>query len=115
MDTGILLKPVTSAVVNNYAQQTTGAGKNAAFTVLPAEKTATAASDIQASRNGLPLTENQVIIDPQTRDVVFQVIEVSSRQVMRQVPDQALLRIRAYVRAISNNNIEAASKSDLKV
>jgi uncharacterized FlaG/YvyC family protein len=41
-------------------------------------------------------TERDVTIDPATREVVLRMIDSRSGEVVRQVPDQALLRIRAY-------------------
>src|SRR5215210_7037767 len=43
----------------------------------------------------------QVIIDPETRDIVFQAVDERTGEVVRQVPDEMLLRLRAYVREIS--------------
>ena len=36
-----------------------------------------------------------------TQDLIFRVVDVRSRQVVRQVPDEALLRMRAYSRALA--------------
>ena len=43
----------------------------------------------------------QVIIDPETRDLVFQSVNDRTGEVVRQIPDETLLRLRAYVREIS--------------
>lgn len=37
-------------------------------------------------------------IDPKTREVVFQQVDRATGEVVRQVPDEALLRLRAYAR-----------------
>jgi hypothetical protein len=47
------------------------------------------------------LSPHTVILDPPTRDLIFRIIEVRSGQVVRQVPDEALLRMRAYARALA--------------
>ena len=119
MDAGIVIKPIIGAVASDYAQSSIGSGRNAPSTVLPPEKTVAPAANAQAPRNDQARaspTQNQVIIDPQTRDVIFRVIDVSSRQVLRQMPDEAMLRIRAYARAISNSNrpVETENKPDFK-
>jgi uncharacterized FlaG/YvyC family protein len=36
------------------------------------------------------------------REVIFRVIDERSRRVVRQVPDQALLRMRAYNKALTD-------------
>lgn len=103
METGIVIKPPSSAVPSDYAQQTViSPGVKAAATILPVNKTVAASSAPQAPDNNLfrqAPTVNQVLIDPQARDVIFQVVDVSSRRVIRQLPDEALMRMRAYVRA----------------
>jgi len=45
--------------------------------------------------------EYQVLVDPATHDVIYRTVDERSRQVVRQVPDQALLRMRAYARALA--------------
>lgn len=37
-------------------------------------------------------------IDPQTRELVFQVVDQKSGRVIRQTPEEAILRLRAYIR-----------------
>jgi|1186.fasta_scaffold33586_2 hypothetical protein len=44
------------------------------------------------------LVRRKVEIDPRTREVVFQVIDRETDRVMRQTPDEAILRLRAYIR-----------------
>src|SRR4051794_22559770 len=50
----------------------------------------------QARRNVDVNTE----IDPDTRQVVLKYIDHATKQVVRQVPDEELLRLQAYVRSI---------------
>jgi flagellar protein FlaG len=47
--------------------------------------------------------ERRIEIDPKTREVVYQTVDRESGEVVRQVPDQALLRLRAYARAMREN------------
>ena len=44
-------------------------------------------------------TTHDAIIDPQTSEIVYRVLDARTRQVLHQVPDQALLRMQAYARA----------------
>ena len=39
-------------------------------------------------------------IDPRTREVVFQVIDRETGRVLRQTPDEAMLRLKAYMREL---------------
>jgi hypothetical protein len=91
-------------------------------TELAAAKTVTASDTTGATRNdttgrGNPNDYQQsVLIDPATREVIFRVIDVRSRQVVRQIPDQALLRMQAYTRALNNGKSanEALSLADVE-
>ena len=40
----------------------------------------------------------RIEIDPKTREVVYQTVDRETGEVVRQVPDQALMRLRAYAR-----------------
>ncbi len=75
-------------------------------TELSPAKTVTAAASAQPARNDLAsssdLYQHTVVLDPATQDLIFRVIDVRSRQVVRQVPDEALLRMRAYARALAD-------------
>ena len=77
-------------------------------TELSAAKTVTAAETVLSARNtpynpsaSSDLFQRSVILDPATQDLIFRVVDVRSRQVVRQVPDEALLRMRAYARALA--------------
>jgi hypothetical protein len=76
----------------------------AVATELSPAKSVTAVEPVQPVRNDASVSENfqhTVILDPATQDLIFRVIDVRSRQVVRQVPDEALLRMRAYSRALA--------------
>jgi len=112
MDTGITVRPNTGAVLQDHAATPVAPAEPVA-TELPAAKTVTPV----ATRNDLPPTTHDVIIDPQTREVIYRILDARSRQVIRQVPDEALLRVRAYARALANGETpsRAATKADLQV
>lgn len=42
--------------------------------------------------------EHNITIDPKSREVVFQSIDKRTGEVVRQVPDETLLKLRAYAR-----------------
>ena len=80
----------------------------AVATDLSPAKSVTAAETALATRNepyspsaSSDLFQRSVILDPTTQDMIFRVVDVRTRQVVRQVPDEALLRMRAYARALS--------------
>jgi hypothetical protein len=95
----------------------------AVTTDLPGAKTVTATNTAGAARNDPSSNSNQadyqqtVVIDPATREVIYRVVDVRSRQVVRQIPEQALLRMRAYTHALDNGKTmaQALSQADLEV
>lgn len=42
--------------------------------------------------------ERNTVIDPKTREVVYQTLDRDTGEVVRQVPDETLLRLRAFAR-----------------
>lgn len=124
MDAGLAVKPVVSVVAIDHARPV-AAVATAAPTVLPVVKTVSPAANGSALRNDRPLTATtddvvasttrDVIIDAQSREVIYRVLDARSRQVVRQVPDEALLRMRAYTRALAQGQSpqQAFSKADL--
>ena len=116
MDAGITVKPNAGVVVQSYAPPM-AASSDPTATELPAAKAVTPAAATAPARNDVQSTTHEVIIDPQTREVIYRVIDVRSRQVVRQVPDEALLRIRAYARALASGDSpsKAQFQADLEV
>jgi hypothetical protein len=104
MDAGMAIKPVVS-VVSTHAQPAVALAP-AAPTELPAAKTVGPVVNPAPARNEpqrLELTTyhttHDAIIDPQTSEIVYRVLDARTRQVLHQVPEQALLRMQAYARA----------------
>ena len=77
----------------------------AVATELPSAKAVTAASPaaptLDSAMSFSDPYEYQVLVDQATHDVIYRTVDERSRQVVRQVPDQALLRMRAYARALA--------------
>ncbi|MDQ2079930.1 flagellar protein FlaG [Xanthobacteraceae bacterium Astr-EGSB] len=106
MDTGIALRTVSNVAATDYARTTSTPVQQAVQTELAPAKSVTAAVPSDQARNGLlpgrdAFLSQQYVIDPQTREVIFRVMDTRTRQVVRQVPDQALLRMRAYAKAVA--------------
>lgn len=103
MDSGISFKAPISAVATEPVRPVVSAPA-AVPTELPPAKVVNPAANTLAIRNDPALTQSatthDVIIDPASREVIYRVLDANSRQVLRQVPDQALLRMRAYTRAL---------------
>jgi hypothetical protein len=89
-------------------------------TELPANQVVLAAEEARSadraaarrSRFGLTLddvTERQVSIDAETQAIVHRNIDARTGEVVSQVPDRALLGMRAYIDRLSENRAEAAN------
>ena len=78
----------------------------AVATELPAAKAVTAVSPAAPALGLSDPYEYQVLVDPATHDVIYRTVDERSRQVVRQVPDQALLRMRAYARSLAADTNE---------
>lgn len=138
MDTSLTIRPQIGAPSAETVRPA-AIEAPAAPSVLPIAKTVPSASgtsptttDPNLARNGNPPAQNQpidalarqaaaqitreVILDPATREVVFRVIDQRSRQVLRQVPDEALMRMRAYNKALQEGRTPAdvMSRADVQ-
>jgi uncharacterized FlaG/YvyC family protein len=91
----------TGNAQNTQSSQNTQDGQNTTDAI-----TASASSNYQSS----------VLIDPTTHEVIYRVVDVRSRQIVRQIPDQALLRMQAYNLALQNgkSTTEALAQADLE-
>jgi hypothetical protein len=116
MDAGMAIKPVVSAP-SGHAQPTF-AFTAATQTELPRSKVVPPLVKVvpplvkadpplvnddptrpeQKPQDTKPTTRD-AIIDPETNEVVYRVLDERTRRVVHQAPDQALLRMQAYDRA----------------
>jgi hypothetical protein len=91
----------------------------AVATDLAPAKTVTAANTAQAAQNDASSDQYQhtVLLDPATQELIFRTIDVRSRQVVRQVPEEALLRMQAYAHALADgkSNGEALAQANLEI
>jgi hypothetical protein len=116
MDTGITAK-LNPNVVARDPVPTHLASAGATATELPAAKAVAPATDATAVRNAAQDNyQRTAVLDPATREVIYRVIDVRSRQVVRQVPEEALLRMRAYARALAAGKSvnDALAQADLQ-
>lgn len=113
MDTGQIGRPTPSPSLNAPQRLDALASQGAVRTELPPEDTVQQvaeaetvrfeANDGARERAALDAALRETIrrrltIEPKTREVVYQTIDSESGEVIRQVPDQALLRLRVYAR-----------------
>ena len=107
MSTDFNIKPVGAPVAAPIVQHVSEAAQHAVATELPASQSvaavdagARASTDSAAVRlsisNASAAVSNQVVIDRDARAVVYQVIDTKTSQVVKQFPEEAVLRRRAY-------------------
>jgi hypothetical protein len=126
MDAGLTSRPLASVAVTDYVRPAAAATAGTTTTDLAPEQAVTPAQDTGQTRNDTPQPAStgssaeydirSVTIDPQTREVIYRVIDQRTNQVIDQVPDQTLLRNRAYSLAIANGAtpVEAEKQADLE-
>ena len=111
MSTDFNIKPVGAPVAAPIVQHVSEAAQHAVATVLPASQSvaavdagARASTDSAAVRVSISSASasvsNQVVIDRDARAVVYQVIDTKTSQVVKQFPEEAVLRRRAYFHAL---------------
>jgi hypothetical protein len=113
MSTDFNIKPVGAPVAAPIAQPVSNAAQNAVATVLPASQSVVAAdasartsnesdavqvsiSNAAASNAAAASVSNQVVIDRDAATIVYQVVDNRTSQVVKQFPEEAVLRRRAY-------------------
>jgi hypothetical protein len=118
MDAGLTIKPVAGVTLPDFARPTP-AIQAAAPTDLPPAKAVNPVADAGAIRpesSTADYTTHNVTIDSQIREVIYRVIDTRTQQVIRQVPDEVLLRSRAYSKAIEDGRslFAAQTQADLE-
>jgi hypothetical protein len=119
MDAGLTTKPVAGVTVTDFARPTPVYLQAGTPTDLPPAKAvspAPAAAAIRPESSSADYTTHNITIDSQIREVIYRVIDTRTRQVVRQVPDEVLLRSRAYSQAIENglSPFAAQTQADLE-
>ena len=109
MSTDFNIKPVGAPVAAPIVQHVSEAVQHAVATELPASQSVAAVdAGVRASNDSVAVrisisnasVSNQVVIDRDARAVVYQVIDTRTSQVVKQFPEEAVLRRRAYFHAL---------------
>jgi flagellar protein FlaG len=83
--------------------------------VTAVAETQTARQNPVAAALARATTERDLIIDAQSREVIYRVISAQTGRVVRQVPDEAILRLRAYSRALASGANPSAAEAEVDV
>ena len=104
MGTDFSIKPIGAPIAAPAMQPATSAAEDAVATQLPPSQSVTAA-DVSARVRNDPQTStdtlsHQVIVDRDAASMVYQVVDNRTSLVVKQYPDEAMLRRRAYFRTL---------------
>lgn len=108
MDSGLIIRP-TGVAQANYVRPEPSV-RQAVQTDLAPAQSVTASAEASAPRTESarpvpqPTTARDIVIDAASREVIFRTVDVRSGRVVRQVPDEALLRLKQYLRAEVNHD-----------
>ncbi|ASP33546.1 hypothetical protein [Labrenzia sp. VG12] len=116
LDTGLARPPSPTYTAITPATRAPEQNESSAATELPPEETVTPLSeseDSQRSANNereqssllerfTPTVERQNVIDPDSESLIYIATNTETGQVVRQVPAETLLRLRAYAETLSS-------------
>lgn len=121
MDTGLAVRPTPSTAQPNVVRHEPAPAQQAVATDLtPAQSVTASNGSSETTRQDSAQTAQdahvrKVILDAHSREVIYQVLDAGSGRVVRQVPDEAMLRLRAYTRALAQGRTpNEASRADLE-
>lgn len=116
MDSGLIIKPAASVA------RTSGVRRNAVVTELAPPQTVTAvngAATTSANTARTPVSDpsrmGDVILDPHSREVIYRSADAQSRRVVRQMPEIAARRLKAYTCLAKDRASPHDSQADIEV
>ena len=116
MDAVGAIQPVTGVAASGNARPVIAvATPSVTPTELPEAKAVNPSPEATPTRTDVRQTGDQsasyitrgFVIDPQSREVIYRVMDTRTRQVLWQVPDQALLSARAYAQTLNGGSAPA--------
>ena len=106
MSTDFSIKPVGAPVAAPVVQPISKAAEQAVATVLPPSQSVTAPDAGARARSANVVARslsNQVVIDREAAAIVYQVVDNRTSLVVKQFPEEAVLRRRAYFNTLDLN------------
>jgi uncharacterized FlaG/YvyC family protein len=124
LDTGLARPPSPTYTAITPTTRAPKQNEPATKTDLPAEETvgpSGEATDGQRAANNeqdqrkpqdpvTPQMDRRNVVDPDSDSLVFVATNIETGQVVRQIPNESLLRLRAYTRSIENQQTENGSR-----
>lgn len=115
MGTDFSIRPVGAPVATPLVKPAPAAAVEAVPTQLPPRQTVTASDATDRARNDSSVQDDslshEVSIDRAAAQVVYKVVDNRTSLVVRQFPDEALLRSRAYGRALEDARLAARKQA----
>lgn len=124
LDTGLARPPSPTYTAITPVTRAPEKNAPAAETELPSEETVTPSSDTQYSRQAadhkrqqqdgkyrLPEVERRNVIDPESESMVYIATNIDTGEVVRQIPSETLLRLRAYTDTMEARKSQSAQGS----
>ena len=100
MDSGLTVRPTTATAPPAAVRvDTTPVRETVPTELSPPQAVAASAKAVEVRQDN---TKSKIIVDTHSREVIFQVLNADSGRVVRQIPEEATLRLRAYVRALAD-------------
>ena len=119
MSTDFSIRPAGSPAPSPIAQPVSQAAGDAVATELPASQSVTATEASTVTRNDAQIVtfdiSHEAFYDRAAGSMVYQVVDQKTEEVVTQYPDEAVLRRRAYFRALemSKDDLPRAIPTDL--
>ena len=103
MDTGLTIRPTGSVAQASQVRPEPAVRQAVQTDLTPAQSVTASAATFAVSNDPRPApqptTARDIVIDAASREVIFRTVDVRSGRVVRQVPEEALLRLKQYLRA----------------
>lgn len=118
MDTGLITRPTATANQPIVRPEPAPTREAVATDLAPAQSVTAASGSAAPRHDSTPAPDAQVrkiVLDAHSREVIYQVLDAGSGRVVRQIPDEAMLRLRAYTRAIADGSTpNQANQADIE-
>ena len=116
MGTDLSIRPAGALATVAVVAPVHGAAADAVATELPPSQSVTAVDPLApahiAADTSNPALSHQVILDPEAASIVYRVVDDRTDAVLSQYPDDAMLRRRAYFRALDALKAEHTSGTE---
>ena len=129
LDTGLARPPSPTYTAITPATRAPEQNEPSAKTELPAEETVTPANESENSQRAAnnerdqrslleryaPTVERQNVIDPDSESLIYIATNTETGQVVRQIPSETLLRLRAYAATVESQQTPDTTQSFQRV